>query len=172
MGIVYPRLSNVHHILDDLGSVHLRKSLRICRSFAYSLSSDCRIRTLCMLCILSYLLDYINPCKLRSIRHRSRWVVRNKVFREGFSLALRPLVSQEVLGMFVNNIRNPQGIGHPNDGQVLVNDLDIVRSKQILALECVAAWLLPARIHPVSEVEAVVPRLRMRLYRSLRNEVR
>ena len=74
--------------------------------------------------------------------------------------------------MFVNNIRNPQEIDHRSGGQVLVNDLDIVRSKQILALECVAVWPLPARIHPASEVEAVVPRLRMRLYRSLRNEVR
>ena len=82
MGIVYPRLNNVHHILDDLGSVHLRKSLRICRSLAYLLSSDYHIRILCKLCIWSCLLDCINPCKLRSIRHRSRWVARNKVFRE------------------------------------------------------------------------------------------
>ena len=74
--------------------------------------------------------------------------------------------------MFVNNIRNPQEIDHRNGGQVLVNGLDIVHSKQIVALVYDAAWLLPVRIHPVSEVEAVVPRLRMRLYRSLRNEVR
>ena len=172
MGILYPLRCNVLYVHDDLDSVHLRKSLRICRSLAYLLSSDYHIRILCKLCIWSCPLDCINPCKLRSIRHRSRWVFLNKVFRERFSLVLHPLVFQESQCMFVRNIHNPPEIGHRSDGQVLVNDLDIVRSKQMFVLEYVAAWLLPVRIHPVSEVEAVVPRLRMRLYRSLRNEVR
>ena len=74
--------------------------------------------------------------------------------------------------MFVRNIRNPQEIDHRSGGQVLVNGLGIAHSKQIIALVYDAAWLLPVRIHPVLEVEAVVPHLRTMVYRSLRNEVR
>ena len=179
MGILYPHHGNVvsrricvHSGLDSAHCHILRKSLRNCRNLVIPLSSGRYIRMFCKLRIWSCLVGQTDPYRLHSIRHRFRWVFLNKVFRERFSLVLHPLVFQEFQCMFVRNIHNPQEIGHRSDGQVLVNDLDIVRSKQMFVLEYVAAWLLPVRIHPVSEVEAVVPHLRMRLYRSLRNEVR